>query len=165
MATQFRETWVVDFEYRQPDGELPEIRCMVAVELASGNKFKLWANELANIEKPPFSIGKDSLMVAYYATAELNCFRALDWPMPQNILDLYAEFKWKFCGKSPPAGFGLLGRGQARYGTARCCKVRMLWSGIVWPGEVWSGGAWSGMVRTLWLGRAWLGNVAFGKFR
>jgi hypothetical protein len=109
MDTQFRETWVVDFEYRQPDGELPEIRCMIAVELASGNKFKLWANELANMEKPPFSIGKDSLMVAYYATAELNCFRVLDWPMPQNILDLYAEFKWKFCGRSPPAGFGLLG--------------------------------------------------------
>jgi hypothetical protein len=82
---------------------------MVAVELNTGSIFRLWVDELETMKKPPFHIGEDTLMVAYYATAELNCFRVLNWPMPKNIIDLFVEFKWKFCGKSPPAGFGLLG--------------------------------------------------------
>ena len=42
---------------------------------------------------PPFPIGADALFVAYYASAELGCFRALSWPMPANMLDLFVEFR------------------------------------------------------------------------
>ena len=37
--------------------------------------------------------GRDSLFIAYYASAELGCFRALGWPRPANILDLFVEFR------------------------------------------------------------------------
>ena len=51
------------------------------------------------------------LIVAYYASAELNSFRVLGWPMPQNILDLYVEFRMmtNVYGLQLPAGRGLFG--------------------------------------------------------
>jgi hypothetical protein len=49
------------------------------------------------------------LFVAYYASAELGCCLALDWPMPARILDLYAEFRNLTNGKAVPCGCGLLG--------------------------------------------------------
>ena len=57
----------------------------------------------------PFPAGPDSLFVAYYASAELGCFLALDWPMPARILDLFREFKCKRSGLPTPCGCGLLG--------------------------------------------------------
>jgi hypothetical protein len=49
------------------------------------------------------------LFVAYYASAELGCHLALDWVMPERVLDLYVEFRNIANGHSPPHGFGLLG--------------------------------------------------------
>ena len=109
MESLYQYIWVVDFEFRQPDGELPQIRCMVAMEVHTGKMIRLWADELESLRNPPFPTGKNALFVAYYASAELNCFRVLNWPMPANILDLYVEFKREYCGRPPPAGFGLLG--------------------------------------------------------
>ena len=42
---------------------------------------------------PPFPTDSSTLFIAYVASAELGCFRALGWPMPERILDLYAEFR------------------------------------------------------------------------
>ena len=53
--------------------------------------------------------GQDVLFVAYYASAELGCYRVLGWPMPQRILDLFTEFRARTNGLDPPAGNGLLG--------------------------------------------------------
>ena len=33
------------------------------------------------------------MLVAYYASAELGCFRALGWPQPKYVLDLFTEFR------------------------------------------------------------------------
>src|SRR5262249_37442678 len=46
---------------------------------------------------------------AYYASAELGCHLALNWPMPSRILDLYAEFRNLTNGHPVPHGNGLLG--------------------------------------------------------
>src|SRR5262249_2434399 len=58
---------------------------------------------------PPFPIGSDALFVAFYASAELGCFRALGWPMPANVLDLFVEFRDRTNGLMTPAGSGLIG--------------------------------------------------------
>ena len=58
---------------------------------------------------PPYPIDGDTLFVAYYASAELGCHRALDWPMPTRVLDLFAEFRDRTNGRATPAGAGLLG--------------------------------------------------------
>jgi DNA polymerase I len=87
----FKEIWAVDFEFNGKPGDRPNPVCMVARELREGRSLRLWADELG--PTPPFSIGESSLMVAYYASAELGCFLALDWPMPVTVLDLFAEFR------------------------------------------------------------------------
>ena len=33
------------------------------------------------------------MFIAFFASAELGCFRALDWPAPARILDLFTEFR------------------------------------------------------------------------
>ena len=59
--------------------------------------------------QPPFPIGADTVLVAYYASAELGCFRALGWPPPIYVLDLFTEFRARTNGLSLPNGAGLLG--------------------------------------------------------
>jgi hypothetical protein len=101
MMTNCQASWLgsynaiqlVDFEFRQLEGGLPEPHCMVALEYNTKRVIRFWIDELRSMSSPPFSTGADTLFVAYHASAELNCFRALGWPMPQRILDLSVEFK------------------------------------------------------------------------
>ena len=105
----YEEIWLVDFEFRQPAGERPVPVCVVARELRSGRLVRLWQDELQSRPAPPYGVDGKSLFVAYYASAELGCHLALDWPMPARILDLYAEFRCMTSGLRPPNGSGLLG--------------------------------------------------------
>jgi len=105
----YSKIWLVDFEFRQPEGGLPEPHCMVALEYKSGRIMRLWKDELLSMSSPPFSTEKNILFVAFYASAELNCFRVLGWPMPQRILDQYVEFRNHTNGYQLPYGRGLLG--------------------------------------------------------
>jgi DNA polymerase I len=113
----FRHIVVADFEFEfgghatfeeaSRSGERPRPVCLVAKELHSGQEWRIWRDEFR--AQPPFPTGPDSLFVAYYASAELGCFRALNWPKPANILDLFIEFRDRTNGLSTPAGAGLLG--------------------------------------------------------
>ena len=80
-----------EFEFGGRDGNRPRPVCMVAKELHSGQEWRIWRGEFHSL--PPFSTDSDTLFVAYVASAELGCFRALGWPMPARVLDLYAEFR------------------------------------------------------------------------
>ena len=111
----YREIWLCDFEFYAPDGERPDPVCMVAREYWSGRTLRLWRDELRRLKGPPIDTGPDSLFVAYYASAELGCFRALGWSYPARILDLYAEFRAAVNGYSAFRGYGLLGA-LAHYG-------------------------------------------------
>ena len=104
----FRQVWVVDFEFIARSGERPEPICMVAREVQSGRLIRLWQDEL-HLPAPPFPINESALFVAYYAPAELGCFKVLGWPMPARILDLYAEYRALTNGHPTPCGRGLLG--------------------------------------------------------
>jgi len=115
MTDDFREIWMVDFEYHQKDGDRPEPICMVAREYRSGRTIRAWSDDLARMASPPFSIGPESLFVAYYASAELGCFTALNWTMPARVLDLFVEFRCLTNGLPVPCGNGLLGA-MAFYG-------------------------------------------------
>ena len=106
----YREIWLVDFEFRQPEGERPEPICMVARELRTGALVRRWRDRLVEL---PFSLDAEALYVAYYASAEIGCHLALDWPVPARLLDLYAEFRCSSAGRPAPCGFGLLGAMEA----------------------------------------------------
>jgi hypothetical protein len=108
----FREIWVIDFEFRQPDGEPVEaVHCMVAREMRSGRTLRLWRDELG--ERPPFDVGSETLVVAYMAAAEMHCFLALGWQLPDHILDAYVEFRNHTNKLARPFGASLLGAMQA----------------------------------------------------
>jgi DNA polymerase family A len=113
----YRNIVVADFEFEfgghasfedaSRSGERPRPVCMVAKELRSGKTWRVFRGEFG--AAPPFPIGADSLFVAFYASAELGCFRALGWPVPARILDLFTEFRDRTNGLPTPAGSGLIG--------------------------------------------------------
>jgi hypothetical protein len=103
----FREVWLVDFEFTAPPGQRPTALCLVARELFSGPLVWQWlAGEPSS--PPPYGLGPDTLLVANYASAELGFYLALGWPMPERILDLYAEFRSLTSGLTTPYGHCLL---------------------------------------------------------
>jgi DNA polymerase I len=87
----FREVVVVDTEFTTIPGERPGAICLVVHEIRSGRRFRIFQGEFGSA--PPYATGRDVLFVAYYASAELGCYRALGWPMPERILDLFTEFR------------------------------------------------------------------------
>ena len=105
----YKQIWAVDFEFGGGEGERPQPRCMVARELRANTLVRAWHDELRATPAPPFPTDKDTLIVAYYASAEIGCFLALDWPMPLRLLDLYAEFSCLMAGRPAPCGRSLLG--------------------------------------------------------
>ena len=110
---RFPEIWAVDFEFGSDPGENPEPVCLVAWELRSGRRLRLWRHEFG--AAPPYATGPDVLFVAYYASAEIGCHLALGWPVPQRVLDLFTEFRNQTNGIPTVSGAGLLGA-LAHYG-------------------------------------------------
>jgi DNA polymerase I len=132
------------FEDASRSGERPRPVCMVAKELRTGQEWRLWRSEFG--PRPPFPIGPDALFVAFYASAELGCFRALGWPKPANILDLFIEFRDRTNmgskadkDRRTPAGSGLVGAltffGLDSIGAQEKDDMRRL---------ILAGGPWSG---------------------
>jgi DNA polymerase I len=109
VAALFSEIWVADFEFRADPGERPWPVCLVAQEVKTGRVIRLWRNELLALNRAPFDVGPDALFVAFFASAEFSCFLELGWPLPLNVLDLYAEHRNETNGENPPCGDGLLG--------------------------------------------------------
>ena len=109
MSAEYRAIIIADFEFEfgGQAGERPRPVCMVAKDLKSGQSWRVWRGDFT--PQPPFPVGPDTLFVAYYASAELGCFRALGWPAPVNILDLFTEFRDRTNGLPTPAGSGLIG--------------------------------------------------------
>lgn len=106
---RFRAVWSIDFEFSQRPGERPSVGCLVAREFHSKRIVRAGMDELRNMAQPPFDIGDDVLTVAYFSSAEWNCYLALGWPLPTRIVDLWAEFRVSLNGSRPAAGWGLLG--------------------------------------------------------
>ena len=103
----YREIWAADFEFIAHPGERPRPICLVARELKAGRTIRLWRNQFGPL--PPYPIDAGALFVAYYASAELGCHRALGWSMPARVLDLYTEFRDHTNGLGTIAGNGLIG--------------------------------------------------------
>jgi hypothetical protein len=127
-ALPFSEIWAVDFEFIANPGEIPEPVCLVAWELRSGRKVKLWRGEFG--ASPPYATGPDALFVAYYASAEISCHLSCGWPVPSRVLDLYVEFRNRTNGLPTVSGASLLGAlafyGLDGIGTAEKDEMRDL---------------------------------------
>jgi hypothetical protein len=107
MLGTFREVVVVDTEFTAITGERPVPVCVVAHELGSGRRFRLFGGQFG--PEPPYAAGADVLFVAFYASADLGVYRVLGWRMPERILDPFIEFRNRTNGLPTPAGSSLLG--------------------------------------------------------
>jgi DNA polymerase-1 len=105
----FNEIWAIDFEFSQPPGERPRVTCLVAREFHSKRIIVADMDQLRKMPRAPFGVGFDSLVVAFYSSADWNCFLSLGWELPVRVLDLWVEFRAAWNGNNPIAGFGLLG--------------------------------------------------------
>ena len=76
----------------------------MARDFATGHTLRLWEEDLERLSEPPFPSDDGSLLVAYYASAELGCYHVLGWPMPSQVLDLFAEFRNLANGLETPCG-------------------------------------------------------------
>jgi hypothetical protein len=95
--------WLLDTEYAAPFGEPVIPVCVVAHELFSGKRSRQFFDVGKQYESP-FPVGKKALLIAYAAHSEWSCFLSLRWKLPENIIDLYAEFRNEVSGRTPPAG-------------------------------------------------------------
>jgi hypothetical protein len=106
-ALPFAELWAVDFEFSAASGEIPEPVCLVAWELRSCRKVRVWRDAFG--AAPPYPIHAQALFIAYYASAEVSCHLALGWPVPERVLDLFTEFRNRSNGVPTANGASLLG--------------------------------------------------------
>lgn len=88
-----RHNVVIDFEFRADPGGNPTVWCLVAHDLESEVTRRYWRDDLITMDQAPFDCGPDTAVVAYFASAEWNCFLALDWKLPAQPVCLFAEFR------------------------------------------------------------------------
>ncbi len=108
LRRRFDQAWCVDFEFREIGGNLPEVHCLVAREIFSGRLIRSWLSKCQSVPCP-IPLGRSSVYIAYFSTAELKCHLSLGWPLPKNIVDLFVEFMCQTNGLSLPTGRNLLG--------------------------------------------------------
>lgn len=104
--------FLLDFEFYpagRNEGNCPVPVCLVVREWPSGVTSRHWSDELYQMTEAPFLVGEGALCVAYLASAELDCFHALGWALPKNVLDLFVEFRWLTNGLQTVGGASLLG--------------------------------------------------------
>jgi len=104
--------FLIDFEFcpeNGREGNTPEPVCLVVRDFPSGVTRRYWQDDLYTRTTAPFSVESGALCVAYFASAELDCFIKLGWSLPENVLDLFVEFRCMTNGATPPNGAGLLG--------------------------------------------------------
>ena len=104
--------FLIDFEFRPEngrEGNTPEPVCLVVKDFLSGVTSRFWKDDIHSRSSAPFSVGREALCVAYFASAEMDCFLKLGWQLPANVLDLYVEFRCLTNGTTPQNGANLLG--------------------------------------------------------
>jgi hypothetical protein len=104
--------FLIDFEFHpkaRHEGNPPEPVCLAVKEYITGRIWRYWLDDLRTMQEAPFPYGDDALVVAYFASAEMDCFISLGWPLPSNLLDLYVEFRCRTNGQPAPYGNGLIG--------------------------------------------------------
>lgn len=95
----FPEIWAVDTEFYPGcgtanggrDGDHITPLCLVAYEMRSGRKVRLWQDKLGRF--PPYRLDADALVIGYALTAEFGVHIALGWREPARALDCYVEFR------------------------------------------------------------------------
>lgn len=105
------EVWVADFEFiSKNDGNIPIPVCYVATEISTGKTHKVWLEGEINPTPPINFKDKQMTYIAFYSVAEISCHLVLNWGVPENIIDLFPEYKIQING------------GVGKYGLLDACE-------------------------------------------
>jgi hypothetical protein len=85
----YRHVVFADFEYGQDENGREVPRCLVYYVLPERRMYRLWLYGVPVPAEAPFPTGPDTLFVAFAAKAEVRCFLALGWPLPQRVVDVH----------------------------------------------------------------------------
>src|SRR5262245_6314152 len=89
-------------------GERPRLTAVVAKELRTGQKWRLFRGEFGS--SPPFPTGPETVLIAFYASAEVGSLHSVGWSLRDTfVLDLFTEFRVRTNGLNTPNGASLLG--------------------------------------------------------
>jgi DNA polymerase I len=137
-ALPYERIIALDFEFFGVEGENPNVVCLVTRDLLSGELRRYWHDDFVGMESPPFDTGETTLLLAYFASAEMQCFKALGWEKPECLVDLYVEFRRLTNGQELSHGRGMVGAllyfGLDRFIPSEKVEMREL---------ILSGGPWS----------------------
>ena len=89
----FQNIYVIDFEFFGNDGDIPKVVCMVIQNIKTKEICRVWRDELIKMKIPPFIMGKNTLLITYFASAEIQSMLALDRSTDVSIIDLFVEFR------------------------------------------------------------------------
>jgi len=103
----FKERWVIDYEFIGGSGNPQRPICYVAKNIDSGEVIPHWIDGTET--NPEYPLNDSSLITAYYASAEMGCHIPLKFNFPIYLLDLFAEFRCLTNGIKVPAGNSLIG--------------------------------------------------------
>lgn len=89
----FQNIYAIDFEFFGNDGDVPTIVCMVIENIKTNKISRIWRDQLLKMKNPPFKMGENTLLITYFAPAEIQSMLALNWSTAFSIIDLFAEFR------------------------------------------------------------------------
>src|SRR4051812_24010981 len=83
----FDEVWQADGEFREGPNHEQIVVCMFFKEQRTGREIgPLFEDDLRRLKAAPYNTGPRSLTVSFSLTAELGCYRSLNWAYPNHLL-------------------------------------------------------------------------------
>ena len=104
----FQNIYAIDFEFYGNDGDIPKIVCMVSQNIKTMKINRVWRDQLLEMKTPPFNMGENTLLITYFAPAELQSMLALNWSTEVSVIDLFAEFRCETNGNPDISRKGLV---------------------------------------------------------
>ena len=89
----FQDIYAIDFEFFGNDGDIQKIVCMVTQNIKTMEISRVWCDQLLEMKTPPFIMGENTLLITYFAPAEIQSMLALEWSTALSIIDLFVEFR------------------------------------------------------------------------
>src|SRR5688572_10228839 len=89
----FSSIWVVLVAARAVPGERLLPLALAARDFGSGLLVEIGATRLLGVREPPYPTGPQALLVTIDADRLVGCHLALNWRVPERIVDLMVEFR------------------------------------------------------------------------
>lgn len=94
--------YAVDYEYIPLETGGLDVVCGVAKNLLTGEITRRWRDEMGRT--PFFNCGRNAVLIAHNAQAEMEVHLAMGWPLPPNVYCTFAEHMLDTNGADVPMG-------------------------------------------------------------